>query len=167
MTPSRAGRLAFAACFVLVFAYVLAEAIWGYGETFRRARLFPLAIGIPCLLLALVVLGLEVRSGSVAPASEPAPPPDVAAEPPLEPAVARRRTLAMWGWVLGFFLGIWLLGFTIAVPVLTLLYLKLGAGERWVPTLLLTAAAFVFFYGVFDYGLRLPFPPGVLLEPLL
>jgi hypothetical protein len=153
--------VAFALCFVLVFAYVLWEAFFGYGETFRRARLFPLAIGIPSLALALVVLVLEIRGRAAPPA------PAAAADelgPPLEPAVVRRRTAAMMGWVVGFFLGIWLLGFTLAVPILTCAYLKLGAGERWPTTLLLTGASFAFFFGVFDYGLHIPFPEGVLFE---
>jgi hypothetical protein len=165
MSRRRAARLAFAGGFVLLFAYVLGEAYFGFGQAFPRARLFPLAIGIPSFLLALLVLALEVRAPD---APEPRPAvAEPALGPPLDAATERRRTLAMMGWVVGFFLGIWLLGFTLAVPVLTFLYLKFGAGERWVPTLILTGVSFAFFYGVFDYTLHLPFPPGVLLEGLL
>jgi hypothetical protein len=163
MNVQRVGRLSFAGFFVLVFAYVIWEARFGYGVDFPRTTWFPLAIGIPSLGLALLALALEVRGtrglGVRADAIEPIP-----GEEDIPPEVARRRTLEMMGWVLAFFLGIWLLGFSVAVPVLTFVYLKAGAREGWLPSLGLAAAAYAFFYGLFDYGLHVPFPPGLVFE---
>jgi hypothetical protein len=85
-------------------------------------------------------------------------------EPEVDHAVARQRTLAIMGWIVGFFLAIWALGFVAASAIATLLYLKVGAGERWPVTLAISAACWVFFFGVFDYGLQLPFPTGSLFE---
>ena len=79
-----------------------------------------------------------------------------------ERAAVRRRTAAIVGWTVGFFLMIWFLGFVTTSAVATLLYLKLGAGERWGISVILTAVAWTFFYGLFDYALHLPFPPGEL-----
>ena len=72
------------------------------------------------------------------------------------------RTLGIVGWTVGFFLMIWLLGFITASAVATLAYLKLGAGEKWGISVALAAVAWIFFFGLFDYGLKLPFPPGEL-----
>jgi hypothetical protein len=65
-------------------------------------------------------------------------------------------------WILMFFIAIWLLGFSFAVPLTMFLYLKLGAKEKWSTTLILTACGWAFFYTVFAYALRIPFPEGIL-----
>jgi hypothetical protein len=74
----------------------------------------------------------------------------------------RRRAGSIIGWTLGFFSAIWLLGFNVAVPVATFLYLKVGARERWPITACLTLLAWILFYGLFDFTLHLPFPKGEL-----
>jgi len=68
------------------------------------------------------------------------------------------------GWILGLFFAIWLLGFSMAVVLNTFLYLKVGAREKWLITIVLTAIAWVSFYGLFIYTLHVPFPDGLLLE---
>jgi hypothetical protein len=80
--------------------------------------------------------------------------------PDLPPGVVRQRTLSIAVWIIGFFIAIWLLGFNLAVPVATLLYLKIGGGEKWPITLALTVLATVFFYALFVWALRIPFPEG-------
>jgi len=64
----------------------------------------------------------------------------------------------------GFFAAIWLLGFIAASAVATFLYLKLSAKEQWAPAVGLALVAWLFFYGLFDYGLHMPFPTGALFE---
>ena len=59
------ARVAFAGCFVLIFAFVLWGAYFGYGAAFPRARLFPLAIGIPALILALTLFQRKVVEAKV------------------------------------------------------------------------------------------------------
>ena len=66
--------------------------------------------------------------------------------------------------IVGFFLAIWILGFIPASAIATFLYLKFGAGERWPVTLAITASCWLFFFGLFDYALQLPFPQGALFE---
>jgi hypothetical protein len=70
----------------------------------------------------------------------------------------------IFGWAIGYFVAFWLLGFSLAVPLTTLLYLKVDAGEKWPISLLLTAGAWVFFHGLFVYTLQMPFPEGLLLR---
>ena len=149
----------FALFFVVVFAWVLREVYFGFGAEEERAALFPKMIGIPALVLALVAFVRELRK-SILQASRPAVP--SGAESAVDPAVVRRRTIAISGWTVGFFFAIWLLGFNYAAAVATFLYLKLGAGEKWFITICLTLVAWLFFFGLFDYTLHLPFPEGEL-----
>ena len=152
-------RPIFALFWVGAFGYVLREAWFSIRWEDERAAIFPLMIGIPSLALALVAFGQELlqlmrQKGTVAIPTE--------TESLFEPGLLRRRAISIIGWVLGFFLAIWLLGFNTTVPVATFLYLKLGSGEKWGITLILTLVAWIFFYGLFDYVIHLPFPKGEL-----
>jgi hypothetical protein len=40
----------------------------------------------------------------------------------------------------------------------------LGAQERWPVTLAISAACWLFFFGLFDYALQMPFPSGALFD---
>ncbi len=152
---SKPERTLFAGFFVAIFVYVVYEALYGFGAIEKQAALFPLAVGIPSLALAVVALIQEFRAPAPAPAAD-------AAAWAAERALMFRRTLVIVGWTVGFFLMIWFLGFITASAVATLAYLKLGAGENWGISVALAAVAWVFFFGLFDYGLHLPFPPGEL-----
>lgn len=152
-------RPLFALFWVGVFGYVLREAWFSIRWEDERAAIFPLMIGIPSLALALVAFVQELlqvvrQKGVVTGPKE--------TESLLEPALLRRRAISIVSWVLGFFLAIWLLGFNVTVPVATFLYLKFGSGEKWGITLILTLVAWIFFYGLFDYAIHLPFPEGEL-----
>ena len=155
----RVANGVFALCFVALFAYVLRECFFGFGADEERAALFPLIIGLPAFAISLVVFGKEIttRSRVVAHGEE-----GVEEVEEIPPAETRRRTLAISAWVVGFFLSIWLIGFVWSSLAATFLYLKFGARERWLISVVLTAVAYVFFAGIFDRMLHLPFPPGVL-----
>jgi len=84
----------------------------------------------------------------------------------IDQALATRRTLLGFAWIIGFFLLILLFGFLIAVPIMVFLFLKVQAKERWGISLLLTGLALVFFYGLFVWLLNTPFSAGWILEGL-
>ena len=84
----------------------------------------------------------------------------------IDQALATRRTLLGFAWIIGFFLLILLFGFLIAVPLMVFLFLKVQAKERWGISLLLTGLALVFFYGLFIWLLSIPFSVGWILEGL-
>jgi hypothetical protein len=157
MLRSPVYRPIFALFFVGVFVYVLRETFFEIRPMEERAAFFPMVIGIPTLALALMAFGQEFFATFRHGAGQ-ANPSEITS--PLEPALIRRRSVSIIGWTLGFFLAIWLLGFTIAVPITTFLYLKVAGQERWPITILLSFLAWVCFYGLFDYLLHLPFPEG-------
>ncbi len=150
-------RPIFALFFVGVFVYVLRETFFEIRPMEERAALFPMVIGIPTLALALLAFGQEVFNTLRRPTGGTN---SAEITSSLEPAVMRSRAVSVVAWTLGFFIAIWLLGFTIAVPVATFLYLKFAAGEKWWITIFLALVAWVFFYGLFDYFLHIPFPEG-------
>jgi putative tricarboxylic transport membrane protein len=157
----RLARAAFALLFVFLFAYVVYEAKFGFGTWEPRAGLFPLAIGVPCLILTVITFFIELsRSTRRAPSAVVSE----ANAPVIAPDEARNRTVMIAGWILGFFLAIWFLGFPMASALATFLYLKFGGGERWATSFALALTAWLFFYGMFDYALKLPFPEGQLID---
>jgi putative tricarboxylic transport membrane protein len=148
------GSTAFSALLVLLFAW----ALWASRDFGARAGLFPWVIGVPTLGLAIVQLVRDLTGRRSGPALDVA-----AAGPDLPRRVVVRRTVEICGFVLGSYAAIWLLGFSLATLVTTFLYLKVGAGERWPISVVLSLAAFAFVYGLFEWGLAVPFPPGVLV----
>ena len=139
---------------------VLREAYFEILPMEERAALFPLVIGIPCLVLALVVFGQEVFN-TLRHDNDKRIPAEMA--PPNEVTILRSRAFAIVAWILGFFAAIWLLGFVIAVPVASFLYFRLAGGEKSSMSVPLSLAAGAIFYVLFDYTLHLPFPEGALL----
>lgn len=120
-----------------------------------KARLFPIAIGVPvfCMAAAEVLWGLlrpEAKSGAM----------DFRLTDHLPSSLAIRRTLIAIGWMLGFLAGIVLAGFPIAVPLVVFLYAKVQGREPWGLSLGLALGVWGLFYGVFDRLLHLPFPAG-------
>ena len=152
----------FALLIVGVMSYVVYEAMYGFGAFEPRAGIFPRVVGVPCLALALYIFAKEALTSTqeIKIGGQFAIPD----EPEIEPIVERQRTFAIGCWIVGFFLAIWILGFIPASAIATFLYLKFGAGERWPVTLAITAACWLFFFGLFDYALQLPFPQGALFE---
>jgi len=157
--PQHSLRFDSKALFSVVVVVLVALALWQSRNFGFRAGLFPWAIGIPTLVLALLQLNKDV-TGRKKPQAAAATW-EAALEIPLE--VATRRTLAIIGWTVGFFVMIWLLGFTYAVPVVMILYLKLAGREKWPMTLIVTFFTWLFFHGLFERALNVPFPEGLLI----
>jgi putative tricarboxylic transport membrane protein len=151
--PRLDATTAFGLGIVLLFAWALWQSR-GFGP---RAGLFPWAIAVPTLALAIVQLARDLtgRRSGVAPDA-------AGGAADLAPGKEWRRGLQVCAWTLGFFVAIWLLGFSIGTTVMTLACLRLGARERWPITVALTCFNFVFVYGFFERALGVPFPPGHL-----
>jgi putative tricarboxylic transport membrane protein len=151
------------AAFSFCLAGILAVALWESRVFNVRAGLFPWAIGFPLLGLVLVQLVKEL-SGRAGSRSIPGRVEE--GEPGITPDVANRRTRDIFGWILGYFLAIWLLGFATGNTLCCFLQLRFGSREKWLISLILSAALWAFVYLVFDLILHVPFPTGFLLELL-
>jgi Tripartite tricarboxylate transporter TctB family len=160
----------------LLIVAVLAWALWESRAWPPQSRLFPWSIGITVLCLAFVQLGISVRNA-------------FRSEPSLEGAVfhnlqpighseessrfrqgdvdrtaLRHRVTSMQGWIVIFFLGIWLLGFKVGALVLTWAFLKLAAHERWRISAAFAVMSYLFFLIVFDFALEVPLGAGLIAD---
>ncbi|MGH7773789.1 MAG: tripartite tricarboxylate transporter permease [Candidatus Binatia bacterium] len=153
-----ASPLSWETLFSLLIVVALGAALWQSRNFGYRAGLFPWAIGSPILILAIAQLALDLmgkgrRSGMGSMV-------EIGLEQPK--SLVYRRTASISGWIIGFFVAIWLLGFSLAVPVTTVLYLKIAGREKWPITLILASVAWAFLYGLFEVMLHVPFPDGQL-----
>ena len=156
VTAFRGPSLDGATLWSLVLVALFAWALWQSRTFGVRAGLFCWAVGIPGLALAIVQLARDLTGHR----SRPAPETTAAGGADVPRAVATRRSVEICAWIAGFWLAIWLLGFSIATLVATFLYLKAGARERWPISILLSVLGFAFVYGIFETALSVPFPPG-------
>ena len=125
--------------------------VWEARGWDARARLFPVAIGIPALAIASLQVGLSLRG----------------LRRSVEVTLVggsqdSRRTRQMIAWIVAMAAGIVLLGFEIGSALLTFAFLRFAARERVWLSLTLAVLTFLSFYLVFDRGLNIPFPAGVL-----
>jgi hypothetical protein len=118
-------------------------------------------IGTPTLLLALLQLIKDLRGHE-----KVSGPIEGEGAVHVSPELASRRTWAIIGWTVGFFITIWLLGFSYAVPVTMVLYLKIAGREKWPITAVMAFGSWVFFYLLFERMLSVPFPDGLIFTLL-
>jgi hypothetical protein len=150
---SQGIRFSAAVLFTLIVVALLGLALWQSRNFGFRAGLFPWVIGTPTLVLAIFQLGKDLLGRTKTRSPE---------EGGVSHELAVKRTLTILGWIAFFFVAIWLLGFSYAVPISMLLYLKFGGQEKWPMTLAVTFFIWLFFYGLFERTLNVPFPDGLL-----
>ena len=153
----RAPRSSLGIAFTVAIVVILAAALWQSRKFGFRAGLFPWAIGVPMLALASLLLVLQFTGRELQPAAGLAGP-----EPGFPASEGARRTAVILGWIVGYLIAIWLLGFTLGGALCTFLSLKAGSGERWPVSLAMTAAMAAFVEIVFVRALHVPFPLGQL-----
>ena len=153
--PARDLRFDGRAAFSLAVVGVLGWAFWQSTGFAMRAGLFPWAVLVPTLGLAIAQLARDLAG------SRPAGDPDDVGAPQAD---GGRRTAEIAAWIVGMFAAIWLVGFPLATLLTTFLYLRLGAREPWILSLALSVGGFLFVDGLFARLLGVPFPPGRLFE---
>ncbi len=133
----------------LIFLIFLAAIVASWDWPFRT-RMFPWTIGFAALGLCVVQLSLDLWR-----AQDPTTPEDATGvmdlpvDRDVPPKVVARRAFSQFGWVLGLFSGVWLIGFLIAMPVYVWSYLTLQGRESWRRSLFCTALIIVLLFGLF------------------
>jgi hypothetical protein len=110
------------------------------------------------LALSSLLLVLQLTGKDTPPAMGLAGP-----EPGIPAPEVARRSAVILGWIVGYLVAIWLLGFTLGGALCTFLSLKVGSRERWPVTLAMTAGMAAFIEILFVRALHVPFPPGQML----
>jgi len=160
--PAAPLRLRFGreALFTLSIVLLTAWALWEGRNFDFHSGLFPWTIGTSLFVLAAMQLGVDLLGRK--PRKEVAETAGARAEVPKR--LARLRTARICAWNFGYCLAVWLFGFSLAIPLITFLYLKADAREKWWMSIVLTFAAWAFFYALFDRFLHVPFPTGKLFS---
>ena len=124
-----------------------------------ESKLLPLMIGSVVFLLTAAGLLNEIRARrkqrEAATAKEKGE--NVAAQEPL------RHSLVNLGWVVAFLLGIYLLGYVVAIAIFVLAYMK-RLGTRWHIAVIWAILAAAFIYTGFEFGLQIPLYRGLLFS---
>ena len=130
-----------------------------------QARMMPLIIGVPVLLLAITQLVMEIRKATGAVTAEPkAAPKETTEETAARPG--RRRLATTYGWVLAMMGLIYFLGFIITTFLYPLLYMKIVGGRSWKLSAGISLGALVFLYVVMINGLNVDLYDGIVITTL-
>ena len=158
--PAHPGlRLDGATAFSFLIALLFASALWQSRSFGPRAGLFPWAVTIPVLVMAIGQLARDLTGRRSSARPEDA----IEAASDVPPDVVARRSLQICSWIAGYWAALWLIGFSAASVLMTFLYLKAGYRERWLVSILMSLSSLAFVYGIFDKVLGVPFPPGQIL----
>jgi putative tricarboxylic transport membrane protein len=152
-------RLSYGALFSFGMIVVFAAALWPALSWPERARIFPIVIFGPLLVLSVANFIKDLRRRPWTESLKQA-----IDEAGIDEATFRKRTREILGWVVVFFLALWLLGFPVGIPLATFVYLKLAARESWTTSILVTFGSWAFLVGVFGYVLDFLFPEAALYQ---
>ena len=145
------------ALFAVVIGLVLLWALRvAHGWDELRASIIIFLLGGIGVCLAAVQLVMDLRSRPGGPQAE-----GIHFDAPTLQSGSRWGNFEIWGWILGFYAAIRIVGFPTAVPLFVLSYAK-TYGASWFLACLLAAVAWAFVYGVFEHILHVPWP-----EPFL
>ncbi|MBI4331776.1 MAG: tripartite tricarboxylate transporter TctB family protein [Chloroflexi bacterium] len=145
--------------FTIVIAVILAVAIWEAREWPLRASILILVLGSAALAMALIQLYKELRSGAKTESSGM----DIEADEELTGKKATPKILKFYAWFFGLLISIWLIGFTVAIPIFSFLYAKFH-GARWLISIIIAAVSLVILQGLFEQILHIPWPDPVFQQ---
>ena len=152
-------RLSYGALFSFGMIVVFAAALWPALSWPERARIFPIVIFGPLLVLSVANFIKDLRRRPWTESLK-----QTIEEAGIDEATFRKRTREILGWVVVFFLALWLFGFQVGIPLATFVYLKLAARESWTTSILVTFGSWAFLVGVFGYVLDFLFPEAALYQ---
>jgi hypothetical protein len=140
--------------FTLFIGVVMAAALWVARDWPIRASIGVITLGSIAVVLAIWQFALDARKPAASVERSQF-------EMPLAEVVSQWGNVEIWCWIVGFYLLIMTIGFPIAVPLFVLAYSKFyGAG--WSLSIILSAIAWGFVYGVFEKILHVPWPTPLL-----
>jgi TctA family transporter len=131
--------------------------LWIGRDLSFRVGFFPRAACVLVLVLSLI----QVLAGILLYLRRmPAREPTTSSQAPTS-----ERPEIVW-WCFGYLTAIWLIGFVIAIPLFTFLFLRFGAREKWQLSFAMAAGCFAFLYGLMSMALHTPFPEGLMFRAI-
>jgi hypothetical protein len=154
----------------LFFVGVIAVWVFSAAGLDWDTRLFPWAIGIPALALALRQLvtdwkGSSTKTGETEKERYPGVL-DIAVDRTIPSDVMFRHTAKALYWIFAFACGVWFLGFLVTIPLFIFFYLTSEAKTAKLPALIVALATFTFVWLLFDQIIHIAWPEATLLTVL-
>jgi hypothetical protein len=157
-------RIAFALFMLVVFAY----GAYGVKNMVFGARIFPISVAAPGVLLVLIQLYREVRRSlnpepeGTATAEERVI--DVASDTSTSAAVVYARGLQYLSWLVGLYVGIYLIGFKMSIPIYIVLFMRVEGKAPWKVIIPITGLTLYIVYFHFQKLLGVYWPDCLLNE---
>lgn len=130
-----------------------------------QARMMPIIIGVPVLLLAVLQVVIEYRESGARGLRDASA--DAKDKPKEAPATRGRVHVAKaYAWTLLAFAGMYLVGFTITTFVYPLLYMRFVGGRSWRMSAGISLIALAFVYVVMVALLNVQLYEGVIVVAL-
>jgi len=153
--------------FWLSLFFVVVIAVWVVAAAGLDwdTRLFPWAIGLPALALALRQLVADWKGASHKTEQGEERYPgvlDIAVDRSIPPEEMFRHTVKTAYWILTFACGIWFLGFLISIPLFIFCYLISEAKARKFPALIVAGLTLLFVWALFDQLMHITWPEAAL-----
>jgi len=143
--------------FTLFVLLLLSWALYIAKDWPLRASIIILVLGSAGVGLSLVQLIFDLVSKRAGAAESEG----IAFDAPALKPESPWGKLEIWGWILGFYAAILLIGFPAATPIFVFAYTK-GYGASWGLSLTLAALGWGFLYGIFEKLLHVPWPKPLL-----
>jgi predicted permease len=132
---------------------------WGYNP---QARLMPLIVSIPILILAIVQTINDYRA--IRPKTRvPTEARTITNEKEVMEKGKFKKEVNSFLWAVSLFIAIYLFGFVLTTLLYSFLALKVRARFAWRPSLFVSLGCFAFLWVVMVYGLRVDLYPGVVV----
>lgn len=132
----------------------LSAALYFSQDWPKETALFPQAIGLPILILSILSFGLElyrVRRGH-----------SVSGGESFADVEFVRKSSVIMGWLIGFGLAIWTLGFYLAALFFVFFYMKLQGKMTWVTCLSYASIYMILVFTIFDLILHVGMYRGII-----
>ncbi len=177
-SPETVADLVITGLLLVLFGWAFLEAI----EWSDRAALFPhLVCGGMFVLSGLHLVQVLLRGRRELAAARASDAGQLPAGPVAEPRGAEddvneddveyvfqtagaRRWAGALGWILGFFVLLYVAGLFITAPVFSLLYLRLVGRRTWLLSVTYAVVVCLVLYLAFEVALGIPTPPGLFLD---
>ena len=149
--PILNGRVGTALVMLLIF---MSMSLMALGFT-DKARLMPLLVGIPGILLGIVQLTTEIRQSARRSADE------------ADSDALSKAERNMFLWIFIFFFGLLGFGFTYAAPIVVFAFMYAGKKESLLVALIGAAGTWAVLFGFFEQVMEIPLFKGLIVEWLL
>jgi hypothetical protein len=153
--------ISFGLFLALYFGFIVIAA-----KDFRPADLFfPFIVGIPAVVLTVIQICVDIRLTRKAEEADSQEEDFIDIAPDtldIPPKVARARALRFLCWIVGLYLGIWIVGFKIAGPLFFLFFLRYEARARWLLNIALSGLSIWLIFYYFEHLLSVFWPKPLL-----